>query len=272
MRVRNLAPVCAVVLLAIGFSGCTWIKALKARDQLNKGVAAFRNAQFQAAIDHFQVAIRLDPTLLNAKLYLATARFQLYVPGGESPENVKVGEQAIQEFEDVLKDDSNNVNAIGSIATIYYEMHMFDKAKELQKHRLQIEPNNPEGYYWIGQLDWAMCYPRRMGVRKDLKLTYPKDLAKPDVLPPLPEKARAQLAEDNAPLIDEGIQALQKAIELRPDYVDAMAYLNLMYREKAEIEADSSAREADVKQAEELTQKALGIKKQQTERAASAVQ
>ena len=86
------------VLLSLPFSsGC---QKLRARDQLNKGVAAFRNAQFQASIMHFKQAVSLDPTLLNAKLYLATAYFQQYIPGGESPENVKVGQQAIEAFEE----------------------------------------------------------------------------------------------------------------------------------------------------------------------------
>ena len=75
------------VLLSLPFSsGC---QKLRARDQLNKGVAAFRNAQFQAAIMHFKTAVGLDPTLLNARLYLATAYFNQYIPSGESPENLK---------------------------------------------------------------------------------------------------------------------------------------------------------------------------------------
>ena len=106
MRAYKLAPFCGVLLLALVSCGCN---KLKARDQLNKGVAAYRNAQFQTAIDHFKQAVALDPSLLNAKLYLATAIRQLYVPNGDSPENAKIGNQAIQAFEDVLKDDPNNV-------------------------------------------------------------------------------------------------------------------------------------------------------------------
>ena len=91
-------------------------RELRARDQLNKGVAAYRNAQFQSAIMHFKNAVALDPTLLNARLYLATAYAQLYIPGGESPENVKIAQQAIDAFEDVLRMDPNNTTALASIA------------------------------------------------------------------------------------------------------------------------------------------------------------
>lgn len=257
------------MLLAVFAGGCS---KLKARDQLNKGVAAFRNAQFQQAIMNFKNAVDLDPTLLNARLYLATAYQQQYIPAGDSPENLQTGKTAIQEFENVLKMDPNNTIAIASIAQIYYNMKEFDKAKDYQKRRIQLTPNDPEPYYWIGVIDWAVCYPRRMQVRKDLNLTKPVNLDNPTVLPPLPEKARAELGEKNAELIDEGIDALQKAVSLKPNDDSAMIYLNLMFREKADIEADEAAREAGLQQADELIEKALAIKKAAGEKAAAAVQ
>jgi tetratricopeptide (TPR) repeat protein len=267
MKPHKLVVLCGVLSLLVAATACN---KLKARDQLNKGVGAFRNAQFQQAIVHFKTAVDLDPSLLNARLYLATAFAQQYIPGGDSPENLKVGNQAIDAFEDVLKMDPNNVTAIASIAQIYYNMREFDKAKEYQRRRLQVSPNDPEPYYWIGVINWATVYPRRMEVRRDLNLTMPKDPTKPDILPPLPEKARAKLEEDNQALVDEGIQALQKAIELKPNDADAMAYLNLMYREKSDYEADPQDRQADLKQAEEWVEKALNIKKQAAGKATAA--
>lgn len=268
MKPHKLALLCGVLLLVVVANACG---RLRARDHLNKGVAAFRNAQFQEAIVHFKTAVDLDPTLINARLYLATAYAQQYIPGGDSPENIQIGKQAIEAYEDVLKINPNEANAIASIAQIYYNMRDFDKAKEYQRRRLQAEPNNPEPYYWIGVIDWAIVYPRRMQVRKDLNLTMPKDPARPDVLPPLPEKSRAQLEADNSALAEEGIEALKKAIEMKPSDADAMAYLNLIYRERAEFQKEADAREADLKMAEEWVEKALDIKKQAAEKAAAAV-
>jgi tetratricopeptide (TPR) repeat protein len=270
MKSHKFAPVCGVLLLAMVSGGCgKYIDMLKARDQLNKGVGAFRNAQFQPAIDHFQQAVALDPKLINARLYLAMSYFQQYVPGGESEENTKMAKQAIAAFEKVLNIDPNNSTALATIALIYYNLKDFDKAKEYQKKRLEVEPNNPEPYYWIGVLNWSICFPRRMQLRKDLKINLPKDAAKPDVLPPLPEKARAELADKNTALIDEALKSLQKAIELKPNYDDAMAYLSLMEREKADLEADKDAQAADVKDAETWVQKALDTRKQVAEKGSS---
>jgi tetratricopeptide (TPR) repeat protein len=258
MKLCRFALLGALLLLLAFSSGCS---KLRARDELNKGVGAFRNAQFQAAIMHFKSAVAYDPTLLNAKLYLATAYKQQYIPGGESPENLKISQQAIDAFEDVLKVDPNNTTAIASVAEIFYDMRKFDKAKEYQRHWLQVEPNNPVPYYWIGVLDWAICFPRTQQMRKDLKIEFPKDPKDPGSLPPFPEKARAQLAEQNAPLVDEGIGLLQKALQLKPNDFDTMSYLNLLYRQKADLEPTPDAREADLKLAEDWTNKAVALRK-----------
>jgi tetratricopeptide (TPR) repeat protein len=255
MKYYRLAPICGVLLLAFAASSCD---RLKARDHLNKGVQSYRNAQFQPAIMHFKEAVKLDPTLLNARLYLATAYAQQYVPGGDSADNKQVAQQAIKAFQDVLNIDQRNITAIASIAQIYYNMKDFDKAKDFQQRRLQIEPNNPEPYYWIGVLDWAIAFPNAQKVRSDHSLTQPN--AKGE-LAPIPDKFRTELAEKNAPLVDEGLKALNKAIDLKPNDADSMVYLNLMFRQKAEIDPDDDTRQADLKQAEDWVNKALAARK-----------
>jgi len=252
MRRCRFAGLAGIVLLALAALGCN---RLKARDQLNKGVNAFRGAQFQQAIDHFQQAVAYDPNLLNARLYLAMSYFQQFAPGGESQDNVKVGKQAVDAFENVLQADPNNSTAMAYIGLLYYNMKDFDKAKEYEQRRTQAEPNNPEPYYWIGVIDYDHCLKNQSTIRN----TDPK-LATPNVngeFAPLPEKLRAQLYDENHTQIDEGMQALQKAIELRPNYNDAMAYLNLLYRQRADTQADPSARAADTKAANEWLAKAL---------------
>jgi len=266
MKPYKFAPLGVLLLLVAITSGCN---RLKARDQLNKGVAAYRNAQFQAAIVHFKGAVALDPTLLNARLYLATAYAQQYIPGGESSDNVKIAKQAISAFDDVLRMDPSNSTAMASVAQIYYNMKDFEKAKDYQRQWLKIEPNNPVPYYWIGVINWAICFPRTQQMRKDLKLDFPKNPKDPNTLPPLPEKARAKLEEQNGPLVQEGIEVLEKAIQLKPNDFDTMAYLNLIYRQKADLETDPSASAADLRLAEDWVNKALAVKKQGTQGASA---
>jgi hypothetical protein len=257
MKRYNLVWLAGVLLAALASSGCD---KLKARDQLNKGCIEFRSARFQQAIDHFQQAVALDPSLLNARLYLAESYFQQYAPGGQSAENVKAGHAAIDAFQKVLDIDSNNNTALAYIGLIYYNLPDLPKAKEYEKRRSQINPNDPEPYYWIGEIDWNLVAKNDAEARSgDAKLQQTNSQGD---LPPLPPKIRTGLAEKNAALIDEGMQALQKAVDLKPNYNEAMAYLNLLYRQKADIESSGEAREADLKNAGDWLSKALAARAQ----------
>ena len=137
-------------------------------------------------------------------------------------------------------------------------MKKFDDAKKYNQRRIEIEPNNPEPYYWIGVLDWAIAFPRTQGVRTEHNISQPSPKGE---LPPIPANLRKDLAEKNGPLVDEGLKALNKAIELKPNDADSMVYLNLMYRQKAEIDTDEETRQADLKQAEDWVNKALAARK-----------
>ena len=61
------------------------------------------------------------------------------------------------------------------------------------------------------------------------------------------DKAACQkLAEQNRPIVDEGIKELQQAVNLRPGYDDAMSYLSLLYRRKADLDCgDEAGHKAD---------------------------
>jgi hypothetical protein len=58
------------------------------------------------------------------------------------------------------------------------------------------------------------------------------------------------------------MEMLAKALELRPDYDDAMAYMNLLYRERAEIQCgDPPSRAADLKAADHWVDLTMSTKK-----------
>ena len=76
----------------------------------------------------------------------------------------------------------------------------------------------------------------------------------------MPPALAAQFRTKFGAIVDEGIKNLQTAMERRPDYDDAMAYLNLLFRQKADMETSPEAREADLKQADDLVDKVKAIK------------
>lgn len=240
----------ALMALVLVTTGCA---KLKARDSLNKGVAAFKAAQYPSAVEHFKSAIESDPTLTNARLYLATAYASQYVPGAESESNTQVGEQAIAEFEKVLQGDPNNIGSISGIASLYFQMKRFDQAKEFYRRHVALDGTNAEAYYSVGVINWTQTYQPRMELKKKLNL-------RPDE-PIKDAKERAALREKNLALVDEGMAMLDKAMAARADYDDAMAYQNLLLREKADLVDDPAERESLLKAADDYVSKSLDIKK-----------
>jgi tetratricopeptide (TPR) repeat protein len=106
-RSLKTLAIAAAALSVFATAGCD---KLRARDQLNKGVNAFKNAKYEQAINNFKQAVAYDPSLLNAKLYLATAYAQQYIPGVDSPENLQNANSAIEQYKLVLDQDPKNVN------------------------------------------------------------------------------------------------------------------------------------------------------------------
>jgi hypothetical protein len=82
---------------------------------------------------------------------------------------------------------------------------------------------------------------------------------------PLPAAVRTQFVGKYGQLVDEGIASLQKAIQLRPDYDDAMAYLNLLYRRKADMVESADERASYQKQADDLVEKVKEIKQKRAD-------
>jgi tetratricopeptide (TPR) repeat protein len=262
----KLLTLAAVMLALLSSVGCD---KLRARDQLNKGVKSYKDNHYEEAIGHFQEAVRLDPSLINARMYLATAFVSQYIPGVDSPDNLRTAQQAIDEYTRVI--DANpsrdqKVNSAKGIAYLYLNEKRWDDAKKYYRMASDLDPNDPEPYYSVGVIDWTACYQPRMEKRAALGMKPEEHLNPKDKEQ---KKACDELKTKNTPAIQEGIDSLNKAIQLRPDYDDAMAYMNLMYRERADVECeDQAARTEDLKTADHWVDETLRVKKAKAEKAA----
>jgi tetratricopeptide (TPR) repeat protein len=257
----------ALALIAVASLATTGCAKLKARDMLNKGVQAYKANQFDSAVEKFKEAKDLDPDLKTARLYLATAYANLYVPGSPDKANLDHANQAIAEYKDVLQRDPGNLNAIDGIGSLLFNMaagpppnlDMLKESRSFHQQHIKIKGDDPEPYYWVGLIDWTLSFKANAQARMDFN----KDqVAKKQIkdTDPLPDKVRAQFAATYAADVDEGIAALQKAIELRPDYDDAMAYLNLLDRQKADMVESADERTKLLADADALIEKVKEIK------------
>ena len=256
---RILALAVALGGMVLSMSGCN---RLAARDQLNKGVDAYKSARYEEAIGHFQKATELDPSLPMAKSYLATALAQNVVPGLDTPDNLKTAQQAISMFQDVLAKDPKDVNSIKQVAGIYFSIKKFNEAKEWQLKVLAVDAKDPEAAYTVGVIDWTLAHENAL---KALVPAGINDDGEGNIK--APKKVLQSIKEQNSDYVTEGLQYLNQAVANRPNYDDAMAYLNLIYRRKADVDfEDSNAVKADVAAAKDWSQKAMGTRKSNEEK------
>jgi len=257
----NGAGLLAIVLILFA-SGCD---KLKSRDHLNQGVGAFKSARYGDAVEHFKQAIALDPENPNARLYLATAYMSQWIPGAESPENIEFAKKAKEEFMEVLKKDPNEKTALASLGSLAYnqaqslspeqKQEKFDEAAQWNRKLIEVDSKNKEAYYMLGVITWAKWYPALMTARANLRMR-PEDPG-----PIKDKKVKQELRDKYAAMVDEGIQDLQKALDVDKEYDDAMAYMNLLVRERADLVDSEAEYKKQIEVADSWVQKALDTKK-----------
>jgi tetratricopeptide (TPR) repeat protein len=258
---RNVLVACATILISFVF-GCD---RLKSRDHQNQGVDAFKNAKYADAVEHFKQAIALDPENPYARLYLATAYMAQWIPGAISPENVEFARKAKEEFMKVLEKDPKDKSALEYLGSLAYnqaqslpqdqKMAMFDEATDWFHKLAAVDPQKKEAYYYLGVIAYNKFHPELMLARVNAKMK------SEDPGPLKDKKVKEELRAKYAPVLDEGIGNLQKALDIDKEYDDAMAYMNLLIRERADLLDSSDEYKKQIDSADVWLQKALDTKK-----------
>jgi tetratricopeptide (TPR) repeat protein len=257
------AAVVALVLLAAGLTGCDKIKA---RQEIKKGNEFFKATQYQAALANYMEAQRLDPGEKRLDKFIGETYMALYQPGSKHQKDLEFANNAIKRlqsylatypndkkvreylvsmylaldryddaigfYQDLLKADPNDIKAMTSLAAMYFKKGDFQKGLEWEKKRAILEPQNAEPYVMIGVQAWDRSYH----------------------YPDIPPDVRGKL-------IDDGMNALQTALKIKPDNFDALTYINLLYREKAKIETEDAKKQEYIAEADKYRQQALELRK-----------
>ncbi len=266
MRIKtSLVQKGCIVALCAGVSLLTSCAKLQSRDQLNQGVLSYKNGKYADAVTHFKKAVELDPTSQNAQLYLATSYYIQWVPGADQPDNVKNHDMASNEFNDVLKKDPNNPLALAMMASMAYNAAQAgtpeQKAKALEdarswnQRRIEANPKDAEPYYYLGVIDWAKAYSPIQTARVEAKM------ASTEPGPIKDTKVRTEMQQKYGAAIDDGISNLSKCLDLDKENEDAMSYINLLLRKKADLEDSPEAAKADIAKAEDWANKSIETKK-----------
>jgi tetratricopeptide (TPR) repeat protein len=202
-------------------------------------VQSFKNGQYEEAARNVRRAKQLDAKLLNARLYLATTYASQYIPGAPSEENIRMGRAATEEFRGVLGLDPQNISAIAGMGSLTFQMagspfdpDLFQESTSYHQKHIYLLPDDPEPYYWVGVINWTLAFRANSLLRTKFNLSVRGRQLSDDA--PLPPDLREEYAREYGPTIDEGIESLKHAISIKPDYDDAMTYLNLLYRRMAD--------------------------------------
>jgi tetratricopeptide (TPR) repeat protein len=165
--------------------------------------------------------IEIDPT--DPANYFALAR--LYEESGRYDE----AEQMLLKARDAKPNDPA---VYMQLAGYYNRQGEFDKTIEALQARAEREPNNPEAFYTIATFYWDKAY-RDFRIKDDLKAQYAQS----------------------------GLQAVDKAIQLNPDYMEAVTYRGLLLRVQAALEKDAGRQKQLLNEAEKMQARATELRK-----------
>ena len=235
-------------------------------DEVAQGVALYRTNRYAEAVEHLQRAMAINPSSLEAQSYLASAYMVQWVPGLDSSQNGKNHDIAVSQFQGVLDKDPKNAGALASLASMAYNSAStgspeqraaaLDDAFRWNQRRRDANPNEPEPYYYLGVIAWSKSFTPIQQARIEAKMQA-SDLGPISELP-----ARISLQSQYLESINGGIANMEKCLEFDTQNDDAMSYLNLLLREKADLEDSAELAKADIAEADRWVLKSLETKRQ----------
>jgi tetratricopeptide (TPR) repeat protein len=270
---KKLCLFAALSISVLMLAGCNKVQA---RVEIREGNDAYTKEEYAKALNHYQRARQIDSSFPELDRLIGYSLIGMYVPEDKSPENVKNADAAIVEirkylrkrpddtvarealinlylnadriteainyFRDWLKTNPTDLDAVRSVATLYAKQGNFQESLNWYEKITLLDAKNAEAFYTFG----VVCYEK---VAKN---------------PPADLNERLEI-------IEKGKRALERAMALRPEYFEAMVYLQLLYRQQAPIETDPEVQQQLIVEADRIRNEAIAIvNKRKAEAAAKA--
>ena len=252
----------ALLLLTPALTGCN---KFRARVELKKANALYQQESYSKALPQFQRGIELDPGATFAWRSVGLTALALYRPGDADKQNREYERIAIDAFEKYLEDYPDDSRIHEYLLTMYVNSKQYDKALAYIDQQIQATPEKAgelEGMKvniltQSGRLEQAAQLAQRVPEERRPEILYTvgvsawdKSFHDPSLDPVTREK-----------LVDLGLGSIKQALDIRPEYFEAMVYYNLLFREKAKLATDPSQRQGYIDQATEWQQKAVELRK-----------
>ena len=126
----------------------------------------------------------------------------------------------------------NDPTVYMTVAGYYNRQGDFEKLVENLRKRIELEPQNPEAHYTLATYHWDKA-------SLDFRLS----------------------DKENLQLVLDGLTAVNKALEIKADYVEAMTYKGLLLRTQALVEKDPKKQQELIREGTALGDKANEMRK-----------
>lgn len=259
---KTIVTPALLLLLTLPLAGCNKIQA---RAEFKKGNEAYRNEAYVEALKQFREGLELDPDATFVWRSVGLAALALYKPGDESAKNQEYGQLSTEAFQKYLADYPEDEKVHEYLLTTLVNTKKYDESLAYLDKRAEEVPEKANELRGLkvtiltqaGRLEDAWQVVRQAGGPNQAENLYSIGVAAWD-------KSYNDATIDSATrhrFVDMGLQAMEQALRIRPEYFDAMVYYNLLYREKAKLQTDAALRTEYLARADEWQQKALALRK-----------
>jgi len=270
----RIVLIAILALFVAGFSGCTLVNKIRAKNELNETAKAYKEGRFEEAEAHAKRALYLDPSNKTAPIFIARVIHQQYKPGVDAPDNIQRAHDAIEAYKRVLQMDPNNEEAYKAISVLYSAIKDDDNLRRWIMARAD-DKNQPadkraEAYAILAGKDWDCSY--KVTEQPDIKTTSTEGGgAKVTYKKPKEQKDFDAIQK----CVVRGLEEAETAIKMDPNNESAWSYkTNLLLEAAKQAEMDGKAdQKAQYEKQSEVANKragALADERRKREEAAEA--
>ena len=217
--------VVAVIMFGVLTTSCSPQRS-QFQKELEQGIAARHNGQYEIAIGHLKRAVELKPNSVEAHYLLARTYDDKHIPSDGIDDMAKL---AISEYLKTIELDSAHLEATRSVAYLYLNGAQWGESERFYRRALQINPKDIPAVYSLGYLLWTRSYQERMEARSAAEIKLKKSF--------IESPGCTAIREKNLGRVNEAIALLTQWPEVANDR-DVKIITNLLYRERADIQCN----------------------------------
>lgn len=152
-RINGLAVILLALAVLVTATSCEKLKVnnLQANYHFKRANQMFREGKYRNAVAEYELALKYRPDLVQAYRYIGESYKQLYKPGVDSALNKELERKAIEALNKALEIEPNNKEIIYSLGDMYDKLRKFPEAEKLYLKILELDPQNMDNFYVVAE-------------------------------------------------------------------------------------------------------------------------